>query len=219
MANTFLRKTSREIGANLTIVGNYTVPANVGAVVVGLCVSNITTDDIEANVVIDNGISSYYIVNSAPITDGSSLVVAGRDQKLILQTGDSIKINSSAADSIDVVMSIMETDSVGLTDDGDGGPTAAFDATDPTDFTFITYGAPAPGTGEFDVVIDAGSPLHAFLSATDITGYTVDIYEGSTVFSQTVISSTTPSAQYWQIKVANFSTETGTTARLVFFAP
>jgi hypothetical protein len=219
MANTFLRKTSREIGANLTIVGNYTVPANVGAVVVGLCVSNITTDDIEANVVIDNGISSYYIVNSAPITDGSSLVVAGRDQKLILQTGDSIKINSSAADSIDVVMSIMETDSVGLTDDGGGGgPTAAFDATDPTDFTFITYGAPAPGTGEFDVVIDAGSPLHAFLSATDITGYTVDVYEGSTVFSQTVISSTNPAAQFWEINVTNFSA-TGNATRLVFFAP
>jgi 6-phosphogluconolactonase (cycloisomerase 2 family) len=117
MANTFLRKTSREIGANLTIVGNYTVPANVGAVVVGLCLSNITTDDIEANVAIDNGISSYYIVNNAPITDGSSLVVAGKDQKIILQTGDSVKINSSAADSIDVVMSILETASVGLTVD------------------------------------------------------------------------------------------------------
>ena len=117
MANNFLRKTSRDIGANLTVVGNYTVPANVGAVIVGLCLSNTTTSDIEANVAIDNGLSSYYIVNNAPITDGSSLVVAGRDQKIILQTGDSVKINSSAADSIDVVMSIMETDGVGFTDD------------------------------------------------------------------------------------------------------
>jgi hypothetical protein len=118
MANTFLRKTSRDIGANLTVVGNYTVPANVGAVIVGLCLSNTTTSDIEANVAIDNGLSSYYIVNNAPITDGSSLVVAGRDQKIILQTGDSVKINSSAADSIDVVMSIMETDSVGISYEG-----------------------------------------------------------------------------------------------------
>jgi hypothetical protein len=100
---------------------------------------------------------------------------------------------------------------------GGGGPTAAFDATDPTDFTFITYGP--PWMGNFPVIINAGSPLHAFLLATDITGYTVDIYEGSTVFSQTVLSSTNTTEQEWEISVNGFSTETGTTARLVFFAP
>jgi hypothetical protein len=47
-------------------------------------------------------------VVSAPISAGSSLVIGGGDQKIVLITGDQLQVSSSAATSLDAVMSIME---------------------------------------------------------------------------------------------------------------
>jgi hypothetical protein len=47
-------------------------------------------------------------VTNAPVSSGSSLTVVGGDQKLVLISGDSIYVQSSAASSIDCIMSIME---------------------------------------------------------------------------------------------------------------
>lgn len=122
MANTFLRKTSRGIGNTAVTVGNYTVTSNLGAIVVGLSISNITGDEVGADVIINNGNNDYYVLKDAPIPNGSTLIAAGKDQKIVLQSGDSVKVRSTDDTSIDVVMSIMETDSAGLTDDPLSGP-------------------------------------------------------------------------------------------------
>jgi len=44
----------------------------------------------------------------APIPVGSSLVVVGGDQKLVLNNADHVMITSSAASSVDVVTSYLE---------------------------------------------------------------------------------------------------------------
>lgn len=121
MANTFLRKISRNIGASLTAVGGYTVGANVGAVIVGLNISNTSAAQITANIVINNGTDDFYLTHRIPVAAGGAVSIAGGEQKIILQTGDAIKVNSSAASSLDVLMNIMETDGVGVTDDYPGG--------------------------------------------------------------------------------------------------
>lgn len=108
MANTFLRKLSRNVGATDAQVGNYTVPGGTTAVVIGLTVTNITSSAISANVYLNDQVANTNILVSAPISAGSSLVVVGGTQKLVLQTGDSIFIQSSAASSLDTIMSIME---------------------------------------------------------------------------------------------------------------
>lgn len=117
MANTFLRKISRNIGTSLTAVGSYTVGANVGAVIVGLNISNTSAAQIIANVVINNGTDDYYLTHRIPVAAGGAVSIAGGDQKIILQTGDTIKVNSSATSSLDVLMNIMETDGAGITTD------------------------------------------------------------------------------------------------------
>jgi hypothetical protein len=117
MANTFLRKISRNIGNVATAVGNYTVAGNSGAVVLGLSISNTTPNEVYANVSINNGTDNFYLVKYAPIPDGSTLIVVGGDQKLILQPGDSVKVESTAVNSLDSMMSIMETEGVGITGD------------------------------------------------------------------------------------------------------
>ena len=108
MANTFTRKLSQNIGATPAKIGTYTVGASTSTVVIGLTVTNTTGSAIEANVFINNGVANTYVIANSPISSGASLVVVGGDQKIVLITGDSIYVQSTAATSIDAVMSVME---------------------------------------------------------------------------------------------------------------
>jgi len=108
MANTFKRKLSRSVGTTPTIVGSYTVGAGATSVIIGLTVTNILGSTVSANVFINDGSANTSLLTTAPISSGSSLVVVGGDQKVVLETGDKIYVQSSAASSVDVVMSIME---------------------------------------------------------------------------------------------------------------
>jgi len=48
------------------------------------------------------------LVKAAPVPVGSSLVVVGGDQKVVMETDDALTITSSAATSADVALSILE---------------------------------------------------------------------------------------------------------------
>ena len=50
-----------------------------------------------------------HIIKDAPIPSGSSLVPIGGDQKLVLTTGDAIKVSANTASSVDVVMSVLQS--------------------------------------------------------------------------------------------------------------
>jgi hypothetical protein len=109
MANTFTRKLSRNIGTSADDIGNYTVPLATTTIVVGLSVTNTTGSAITASVFIqDAAVANTYVITNAPVSSGSSLIVGGGDQKLVLIEGDKVFVQSSAANSIDAVMSIME---------------------------------------------------------------------------------------------------------------
>lgn len=108
MANTFKRKLSRAIGNTATQIGTYAVGSGVTSVVIGLTVTNTSGSAISANVFLNDSVANTSILTNAPISSGSSLVVVGGDQKVVLESGDSIWVQSSSASSVDVVMSIME---------------------------------------------------------------------------------------------------------------
>lgn len=108
MANTFTRKLSRNIGTTPDNVGSYTVAANTVAIVVGLTVTNTSGSAITANVYLNASAANTYIVANAPISSGASLVPVGGDQKIVMITGDKLFVQSSAASSIDTILSIME---------------------------------------------------------------------------------------------------------------
>lgn len=108
MANTFTRKLSRGVGTSAAAVGSYTVASSTTVVIVGLTVTNISGSAITANVFINDGAANTSVVTNAPISSGASLVPIGGDQKIILLTGDSLYVQSSAAASIDAILSIME---------------------------------------------------------------------------------------------------------------
>lgn len=105
---TFKRKVQSAVGTTITSVGGYTVAAATQVTVIGLTVANLTTSNIFVDVTLYNGATDYYIVKGCPIPVGGSVVIVGGDQKVVLETGDSIRVKSDVAASADVIMSILE---------------------------------------------------------------------------------------------------------------
>jgi hypothetical protein len=108
MANTFKRKLSRGIGTSLTAIGSYAVPSSTATTVIGLAVANVTASQVIVDATVNDGSNDTYLIKNAPIPSGGTLVIIGGDQKVVLETLDSIKIKSNTAASVDVVMSILE---------------------------------------------------------------------------------------------------------------
>ena len=108
MANTFKNAVSSAIGTSQTSV--YTVPASTTSTVIGLTVANRHSSAITVDVVVTDtsASASVFIVKAATIGVGSALVPIGGDQKVVLETGDIIKITSNTASSADVIVSVLE---------------------------------------------------------------------------------------------------------------
>ena len=104
MANDFKGKQSVGVTSAATV---YTAPANKDSIILELDIANTTASAVTASAeVLDSSAGTdAYIVKDAPIPAGSSLqVISG--QKVILETGDSIRVTASGA--CDVVCSILE---------------------------------------------------------------------------------------------------------------
>lgn len=216
MANTFLRKSSRGIGNVATAVGNYTVAANLGAVVLGLSVSNTTSTEVYANISINNGADDFYLVKYAPIPDGSTLIVVGGDQKVILQPGDSIKVESTAANSLDSMMSIMETNSIGFTADPIGGiPTITANVSSVNEGNTVAFSVSNITANAFayanGIYYWTTNSISGTITAADFVGSantgSFTITNGSGTISRTVLADvTTEGTEIFTISVRENST-------------
>lgn len=108
MANAFKRKVSNGVGTSLTQVGTYTVPSSTEVTIIGLSLANITSGDVTASVYINSGHGNSHLLKDAPVPTGQAVVVVGGDQKVVLETGDSVYVYSDTTAALDVVMSILE---------------------------------------------------------------------------------------------------------------
>ena len=112
MANSFLSETSAAIGT--TPVTVLTCPSATEVTVIGLSVANRATSQILVNVELDaTGRTSgagdkVFLVRNAPVPVGSSLVVVGGDQKVVMEPGDAIVVTSDTASSADVTLSHLD---------------------------------------------------------------------------------------------------------------
>ena len=109
MANTFKLKTATggSTAANSPITV-YTTPASTTTIVIGLTLSNLVTQSIAATVLIENSDGdNVTFLKNVPLPQGSALeVMVGN--KVVLETGDVLKVQSNTANSIDTTLSIME---------------------------------------------------------------------------------------------------------------
>ena len=109
MPSAFRTRTSRFIGTAPVQVGGYVAPAATRITVIGLTCANVTGVDITVTVAHRTSAAvDTAIVVSAPVPFGSSLNVISEGLKLNLEPGDSVVVRSSAASSVDVVMSVVE---------------------------------------------------------------------------------------------------------------
>lgn len=106
MANTFKNATARAVGTSPVTV--YTTPASTQTTVIGCTVANVSANNITVTVALFDGTNTTNIVKDALVRNGSSLVVVGGDQKLVLQAAHQLRVTSSAASSVDVIASVLE---------------------------------------------------------------------------------------------------------------
>ena len=107
MANAFKLKTDTGVGTGAATI--YTCPGSTETTIIGLSIANITSSSIDVDVQIENNDGdNIYIVKAAPVPVGSSLVVIGGDQKVVMEASDVLKVTSTAASSADVALSILE---------------------------------------------------------------------------------------------------------------
>ena len=111
MANTFKLKTKAGIDASLVTV--YTVPSSTTTVIIGLTVANVKGASVTADAQIVTASSSgenaddVYVVKDIPLPSGSSIEVMSGN-KIVLETGDIVKVKGSTTDAVDAILSIME---------------------------------------------------------------------------------------------------------------
>lgn len=110
MANTFKNALKPSIGTSNTSV--YQAPIGTQSTVIGLSIANRTSNvTIQVSAYVLDSENSYqatYIVKDATVPMGSSLVAVGGDQKLVLKANDSVQVVSSANNSADAILSVLE---------------------------------------------------------------------------------------------------------------
>jgi len=112
MANAFLSETDTGIGTSPATI--FTCPSSTETTIIGLTVANIESSQILVDVQLDasgrtsGAEDSVYLVKSAPVPAGSSLVVIGGNQKVVMEPGDAIVVTSDTASSADVVLSHLD---------------------------------------------------------------------------------------------------------------
>ena len=107
MANTFKNEVFN--GSNTTAstdMNVYTVGSSTTTVVIGLVFANTTSSQITASIKLNAG-SIVYLAKNIPIPSGSSFEYMGGN-KIVMETGNSLIVQASAANSLDTVASIME---------------------------------------------------------------------------------------------------------------
>ena len=107
MANTFKNKGLTNIYSKQTF---YTAPSSTVTTILGLTIANVTSSDITASVFAydSSGSLEVHLIKNATIPVGGSLVVIGGNQKVILETSDEIRVETSASNSGDAFLSYLE---------------------------------------------------------------------------------------------------------------
>ena len=110
MAQTFVRHTARQVSTGGALLPTSAVTGSTQLVVSGLIVCNTEASaPVTVSVSLQNGGVQTYLVYNSEISPGESLIAIGWDQKLVMTSGDQIKIVTNNADhQVDAILSVLE---------------------------------------------------------------------------------------------------------------
>jgi len=77
--------------------------------IIGVRCTNTSGVSVDITVYVKNTSTNYYIIKDAPIPTGGSLELIDGGSKVVLQTGDSVEAYASAATSVDIVLSVVDS--------------------------------------------------------------------------------------------------------------
>ena len=104
MAQNFRRYIERNIGTSAATI----FTANSYDTLVGIYVANVTSSSVLASVYINDGTNDIHLIKDAPIPAGSALQVLDGGSKIVVQSGDALKVISDTASSLDVWVSAVD---------------------------------------------------------------------------------------------------------------
>ena len=106
MANTFKLKTKANVGISTENI--YVVPSATTTVVIGISLANISGSGAVVGVGITRpAADDVKVLKNVAIPQGSTLEFM-QGNKVVLETADTLTINSSTSNSIDAALTIME---------------------------------------------------------------------------------------------------------------
>ena len=104
MAQDFTRYKARLTGTSAATL----FTANSNDTIVGISVANVTAGSVNASVFINDGTNDFYLIKDAPIPAGSALQVLDGGAKVVVQSGDILKVVSNTASSLDTWISTVD---------------------------------------------------------------------------------------------------------------
>jgi len=114
MANTFKKASTQKIDTSFVTVYDANTANLTASVILGVALCNRTANSIKVSCVLRHGgtdgtsnANHRLILNDVQILSGATLEVMG-GQKYILEANDDLQFKSDTADSLDVVMGVME---------------------------------------------------------------------------------------------------------------
>lgn len=84
----------------------HTAPAATQTTVIGLSLANVGPNVATVSATLTRGSTVVYVIKDAVVPAADSLILYGGDQKLVMQSGDLLKVTSSVA--TDIIVSVLE---------------------------------------------------------------------------------------------------------------
>ena len=105
MAQDFERYGLNAVGTSATDVHT----SNSDDAIIGIRVANVVTQTIAVDVYISSGGSDYYLAKNVSIPQGSSMEFIDGGAKVVLLSGDAVKVKSDTASSADCWLSYIDS--------------------------------------------------------------------------------------------------------------
>ena len=109
----FARTVTKDVTSSLTTVYTFAGPSS--DTIIGFRITNTTASAIKVSACLTNSAVNYYLVGGATVATmgadiavgGSLVIINGDADKVVLTTGDTLRVISSAATSCDVIVSAL----------------------------------------------------------------------------------------------------------------
>jgi len=104
MAQNFRRYTANDVGVTASTL----FTADSYDTIVGISLANVTANQIIVSCYINDGANDIYLAKDVPIPAGSALQLLDGGAKIVVQSGDALKVISDTASSLDVWVSTVD---------------------------------------------------------------------------------------------------------------